>query len=112
MAGSSAPGPDDFEALSPWERQVLSDIEHDLAASDPRLAEKIEKMQDRRMRRRPEWWPMSARCTVLLVPALLVLLMAASLVPASWSPLLGLITTLVMVPWLLLCANDNRREGG
>jgi hypothetical protein len=107
MVGPSTPGPDGFESLSPWERQVLSDIEHDLAASDPRLAE---QMQSSASRRRAEWWPMSARCTVLLVPVLLVLVLAAAAVPAPWWPVLGPVTALVVVPWLLLCVKDNSRD--
>ena len=107
MVGPPTPGPDDFEALSPWERQVLSRIEHDLSASDPGLAE---KMQNAASRQCPAWWPMSVRCTVLLIPVLLVLVVAAAVVPAAWSPVLGPITMLVVVPWILLCVNDNRRE--
>jgi hypothetical protein len=106
MVGPSTPGPDDFESLSPWERQVLSGIEHDLAASDPLLAE---QMQSAASGRRPGWWPISARCTVLLVPVLLVLVLAAAVVPAPWSPVLAPVTTLVVVPWLLLCVKDNSR---
>jgi hypothetical protein len=104
---SDACGRDDFDSLSPWERQVLSGIEHDLATSDPRLAE---QMQSAASRRRPGWWPMSARCTVLLVPVLLVLVLAAAVVPAPWWPVLRPVTTLVVVPWLLLCVKDNSRD--
>ena len=106
MVGPSTPGPDDFESLSPWERQVLSGIEHDLAASDPRLAE---QMQSAASRCRPGSWPMSGRCTVLLVPVMLVLVLAAAVVPAPWWFVLGPVTTLVVVPWLLLCVKDNSR---
>lgn len=41
MTTSHNPGPNDHDALSPWERQVLAGIEHDLAASDPRLADEM-----------------------------------------------------------------------
>jgi hypothetical protein len=107
MATSPIPGPDDSSPLSARERQVLEGIEVDLAASDPHLAREMA----RRAGHGPVgWWPMSARCTVLLVLAQLVLVVASVLVPASWWAVLVLVTTLVVVPWFLLCALEKRRE--
>jgi hypothetical protein len=96
--------PDDHDALSPWERQVLARIEGDLASSDPRLAE---KMSRRAARRTPRSWPLSARSTGLLLIVLTVLVVAGALVPASWWAVLGLVTILVVVPWLLLAATEK-----
>jgi hypothetical protein len=102
MATSSA---SDANALSCRERRVLADIENDLAASDPRGADEMGRRSSLPTRR---WWPLSARCTVLL---LLVLLVASVLVPASRWPALGVIKTVVVLSWILLCASEQREPG-
>jgi Protein of unknown function (DUF3040) len=107
MATSSAPGPDDRAALSSWERRVLAQIENDLAAGDPRLARAIGRGGSLPT---PWWWPISVRSTVLLLVALGVLIVAAAVTPASWWPLLGLITVVVVVPWILLCVSESADE--
>jgi hypothetical protein len=38
---------------------------------------------------------------------LIVLVVVGSLLPASWWAVLGLVTTLVVVPWLLLAVTEN-----
>jgi hypothetical protein len=61
--------------------------------------------------RQPGWWPLSARCTVLLLIVLLVLLVlvvASVLVPAWRWAALGVIKTVVVVPGILLCASEQR----
>ncbi|WP_219419645.1 DUF3040 domain-containing protein [Pseudonocardia nigra] len=108
MASSSAPGPDEPAELSSWERRILAGIEEDLTSDDPRF---VQAMRRHRTRRAPDWWPVSLRCTVLLVAGLVVLVVAATLVPASWWGLLGLITTVVLVPWILFCATEKRGSG-
>jgi hypothetical protein len=97
-------GPGDHDALSSWDRHVLAGIEHDLAASDPRLAH---EMRRRESGPAPRWWPLSARSTGLLVLALTVLVPVGALLPASWWAVLGLLTTLFVVPSLLLAALEN-----
>jgi Protein of unknown function (DUF3040) len=104
MTASSNPDPDDQDALSPWERHVLAGIEHDLAASDPRL---VQELSNRGQGSAPRWWPLSAPTTVLLFVGLLVLVLVSALLPASWWAVLGIVTTLVVVPWLLLAATEN-----
>jgi hypothetical protein len=100
------PPPDpDPDGLSPWERQVLARIEDDLATTDPRLAD---EMNHRTAASVLRWWPLSARSTFLLVVALSVLAVAGALVPAAWWAVLGLVTTLVVVPWLLLAAIEKK----
>jgi Protein of unknown function (DUF3040) len=119
MTQSSPPGPLDHPEdgpagsgrLSPWEQRVLDRLEADLTGSDPDFA--------RRMTRRAGPWtallrvapfPVALGWLVWLVGALIVLVVAAALMPATGWALLGLITTLVVLPWLLLCAAATRRE--
>jgi DUF3040 family protein len=104
MTASSNSGPDGHGALSSWERQVLARIENDLAASDPRLAK---EMSDRGHRATSRWWPLSAPCTGLLFVGLLVLVLFGALLPASAWAVLGVVTTLLVVPWLLLAATEK-----
>jgi hypothetical protein len=108
MAMPSGSESDGRDALSPWERRVLAGIEDDLATSDPRLAQMIGR---RGSLTTPGWWPLSVRCTGLLLVALLVLVVASVLVPASGWLILGLITTVVVVPWIVLCMSDQRGSG-
>jgi Flp pilus assembly protein TadB len=107
MSTPSSPGPEDRDkrdALSPWERRVLEGIEHDLAASDPRLAHELGRRAPKAGRR---WGPFSARSIGLLLVALVVLVVAGALLPASWWAVLGLVTLLVVVPWLLFAASER-----
>lgn len=106
MAASSGPDPEERDALSSWERKALADIEGDLAATDPRLARRMTDGP----RRTPRWWPMSLRATVLLVLGQLVLVGAVAFVPPSMEALLGVLTVLVVVPWVALCAVENSRS--
>ena len=108
MPTPSQPDPGGGDGLSPWERQILAGIEDDLLTTDPRLAN---EMGHRRSRTMPGWWPLSARSTVLLFVALSVLVLAGALVPASWWAVLGLVTTLVVVPWLVLAAIEKNPSG-
>jgi hypothetical protein len=116
MAQTSPPGPQgrsddghaDRDPLSPWERQVLDRIEGDLTDSDPDFA--------RRMAHRVDLGTvaptLALRWLVLLVGALIVVVVAATLLPASGWAVLGLITTVMVLPWMLLCASATaaRRE--
>jgi hypothetical protein len=105
MTASSTPGHDDHDALSEWERRVLAGIERDLAASDPRLVQELSSRG--RYRSTPRWWPVSVPATGLLVVGLLVLVLAGALLPASGWAVLGLVTTLVVVPWLLFAVTEK-----
>jgi hypothetical protein len=105
MSTSSNSGPEDRGALSPREREVLAGIEHDLAASDPGLAELLNRRAAVRAQR---WrWPLSGPSTGLLVVALTLLALVGTLLPASAWAVLGVVTTLVVIPWLLLAATER-----
>jgi DUF3040 family protein len=104
MNTSSNSGPDDRDALSPRERRVLAGIEHDLSASDPELAGILNRREVVRAQR---WWPLSGPSTGLLVVALTVLVLVGALLPASAWAVLGVVTALVVIPWLLLAATEK-----
>jgi hypothetical protein len=103
MSTSSTPGPDEHDALSPWERRVLADIEDELTTSDPRLADEMGRAGPRALR----WWPLSATSTVLMIVGLIVLVFVGALLPASAWAVLGVVTALVVVPCLLLAATER-----
>jgi fatty acid desaturase len=105
MPTSPPPNPDDHDGLSPWERQVLARIEDDLVTTDPRLAD---EMHHRTSASVVRWWPLTARSTFLLIVALFVLAAVGALVPAAWWAVLGPVTTLVVVPWLLFAAMEKK----
>jgi hypothetical protein len=105
MTASSTPGHDDHDALSEWERRILAGIERELAASDPRLVRELTRR--RRYRSAPRWWPLSVPATGLLIVGLLFLVIVGALLPASAWAILGVVTTLVVVPWLLLAALER-----
>jgi hypothetical protein len=107
MPASSRPDPDDQTALTSRERRVLAGIEQDLAESDPRLAK---EMSNQGHRPAPGFWPLSVPSTGLLFLVLLVLVLVGAFVPASWWAVLGVVTTLVVVPWLLLAATEKQRH--
>jgi hypothetical protein len=67
-------------------------------------------MSSRGRRLTEGWWPLSARSTGLLFVALLLLVLVGALVPASSWAILGLTTTLVVVPWILLCVIEHGRS--
>jgi hypothetical protein len=114
MAHSSPPGPldrpDDGHAdhgrLSSWEQRVLDRIEDDLTGSDPDLARRMAPRigPDAALLREALLW------LARLVGALVVLIVIATVVPESGWAVLGVVTALVVLPWLLLCATATRRH--
>ncbi len=52
--------------------------------------------------------PVSPKQDGLLTVALVTLVVAAVLMPASWWAVLGLLTTLVVIPWMLLRAIERK----
>ena len=105
MATSSA---SDANALSCRERRVLADIEDDLAASDPRGAD---EMGRRSSLPTPGWWPLSARCTVLFSLCSSCSSSHRSSFRLRGGAALGVIKTVVVGSWILLCVSEQREPG-
>ena len=56
-----------------------------------------------------EWRPLSARSTGILFVVVSVLMLAGTLLPASWWAVVGLVTTPAVVRWLLLAALEKNQ---
>jgi Flp pilus assembly protein TadB len=102
MAASSTPGPDDPGGLSPSERKILAGIENDIHTTDPSLSRRLTDAYRGGTRLRA-----LARHGALLVAALVVLMVAAAVLPTHLMGLLALLTTLLLVPWILLFPTDR-----
>ena len=107
MAASYISGPDESGGLSAGEQKVLAEIEYDLFVADPTLARHLECAD----------WPRAGtrlraavRHGALLITALIILIIAATAVPAGWWTALGLLTTLLLVPWILLFPTDHPNQ--
>jgi hypothetical protein len=103
MAASYTPGPDDPGGLSPEERKILAGIEDEIHTTDPTLARRLANADRSRTTLRAV-----ARRGALLVGALVVLMV--SVLPTHLTGLLALITTLLLVPWILLFPKDHSRK--
>ena len=97
MAASSIPGPDDPVGLSPYERKILAGIENEISTTDPTLARGLADAHPGGTKLRAV-----AHHGALLVAALVVLMAAATVLPTHLNGLLALLTTLLLVPWILL----------
>ena len=107
MAASYISGPDESGGLSAGEQKVLAEIEYDLFVADPTLARHLECAD----------WPRAGirlraavRHGALLITALIILIIAATAVPAGWWTALGLLTTLLLVPWILLFPTNHPNQ--
>ena len=106
MAASNTSGPDDSGGLSAREQKVLAEIEYDLFVDDPTLARHLECAD----------WPRGIRRraavvrVALLVAALIILIVTASALPGDWWSALCLLTTLLLVPWILLFPSDHPNQ--
>lgn len=92
--------------LTAYEQQALESIADDLAVADPDLTARM-------ARRRGTGWgpsPLSVRSLVWLVVGLGVLVLAAKVIPTSGWAVLGLVTVIVIVPWLVLATTGPPRR--
>ena len=106
MAASYTPGPDDPDGLSPYERKILAGIEDEIHTTDPTLARRLANADRGGTKVRAV-----ARHGVLLVAALVVLMVFAVVLPTHLMGLLALLTSLLLVPWLVLFPkNHSPRE--
>jgi Flp pilus assembly protein TadB len=108
MAASNTSGPDEPGELSAREKKILEGIEDDILTADPNLARKM----TRAARPKPASpWRATARHGALLLAALIILIIAAAVLPPTWWGALGLLTTLLLVPWILLFpTNRSHRD--
>jgi len=105
MTAPSAPGPHEAPRLSSRQQRILAGIEGDLTATDPALAHTMTWPAGIR-----GWWPISLAQSGSLVIGLLVLMIAAVLLPASWWALLAALTVLLVIPWMLLCTVERHNK--
>ena len=107
MAASSTSGPDGPRGLSAREKKIPAEIEYDLLVADPTLARHLECAH----------WPRTgsqrravARHRALLIPALIILITAATAVPSGWWGALGVLTAVLLVSWILLFPTDHPHQ--
>ena len=104
MATPDVPRPDEPDGLSGRERKILAAIEKEMFTTDHTLARDLTGAQ--RLRHRSRVWA-ALRHGVLLVVALIILIVAAVMMPTSWWHVLGLLTALLLIPWILLFPTDH-----
>jgi hypothetical protein len=96
MAASSASGPHESAPLSPREQKILAAIETELLCSDPDLHPRMRALAIGRGR---AWAARGHRVTAGVV----LLLVVVAVLPPAWLAILGLVLTLGVLPWFLLC---------
>ena len=104
MAASNTSGPDEPAELSAREKKILEGIEDDILTADPTLARKMTRTA------RPKPGSRWCRHGALLLAALIILIIAAAVLPPTWWGVLGLLTTLLLVPWILLFPTNRSRR--
>ena len=106
MAASYTSGPDEPE-LSAREKKILAAIEYDLLVADPALARHLECAGWPRAGSR--WWA-AARHGALLIAALIILIITAAAIPPAWWGVLGLLSIVLLVPWIVLFPTDHPNQ--
>jgi Flp pilus assembly protein TadB len=107
MAASYNSGPDEPGELSAREKEILAAIEYDLLVADPTLARHLECAGWPRAGSR---WRAAARHGALLIAALIILIITAAAIPPAWWSVLGLLSTVLLVPWILLFPTDHPNQ--
>jgi len=105
MAASSTPEPVDPGGLSPSEKKILAGIENDINTTDPGLSRRLTHAHGSGTK-----LPALARHGALLIAALVVLMVAAALLPTHLMGLLALLTALLLIPWILLFPTARSRR--
>jgi Flp pilus assembly protein TadB len=109
MSASHPCDPGEPGELSSREKKILAAIEQEIHTTDPALARHLER------RKRPKTrTPLRAaiRHGTLLIIALVILIVATAVLPSDSWIVLGLLTTVLLVPWILLFpANARPRKG-
>jgi hypothetical protein len=94
--------------LSPREQRILAGMENELGEADPALTAAFA-----RARLRSSFWryPLSARHTCLLIVALLAQIVLSPLALQLGPAGVGILTALLIVPWLVSASQAGRRDG-
>ena len=96
MAASYPSGAHEPAPLSLREQKILAAIETELLCSDPDLHLRMTVLAIGRAR---SWAARGHRVTAALV----LLLVVIAVLPPAWLAVLGLVLTLGVLPWFLLC---------
>jgi Flp pilus assembly protein TadB len=99
MSASYPCGPDEPGRLSSREKKILATIEQEIHATDPTLARHMTHRKPPKTRT-----PLraAARHGTLLITALVILIIAAAVLPPGSGAALGLLTAVLLIPWILL----------
>jgi len=108
MAASSGTGPDGPRELSAREKKILAEIEYDLLVADPTLVRHLECAHWPRTRTRRR--AIARHCALLIAALIILIIAAASAVPSGWWGSLGVLTTVLLVPWILLFPTDHPNQ--
>ena len=95
--------------LSPREQRILAGIANELGEADPGFTAEFT-----RARLRSSLWqryPLSARHTCLLIVALLAQIVFNPLALQLGAAGVGILTALLIVPWLVSASRARRRDG-
>jgi hypothetical protein len=95
--------------LSPRELRILAGIENELGESDPALTAAFARARLRSSFW--QWYPLSARHTCLLIVALLAQIVLSPLALQLGPAGVGILTALLIVPWLVSASQAGRRDG-
>jgi Flp pilus assembly protein TadB len=108
MSASHPGDPEEPGELSSREQKILAAIEQDIHTTDPTLARHLAR------RKRPKTrTPLRAavRHGTLLIIALVILIVAAAVLPSGSWVVMGLLTTVLLVPWILLFPANRSPKG-
>jgi hypothetical protein len=95
--------------LSPREQRILAGIEIELGEADPALTAAFARARLRSSFW--QWYPLSARHTCLLIVALLAQIVLSPLALQLGPAGVGILTVLLVVPWLVSASRAVRRDG-
>jgi Protein of unknown function (DUF3040) len=99
MSASYPCDPMEPGGLSRYEKKILAAIEQEIQTTDPTLARHL--AYGKRLTTRTPWRA-PVRHGTLLLTALIVLIIATAPLPPGSGLVLGLPTTVLLVPWSLL----------
>jgi Flp pilus assembly protein TadB len=108
MSASHPRDPEEPGELSSREKKILAAIEQEIQTTDPTLARHMARRK--RLKTRT---PLRAavRHGTLLIIALVILIVATAVLPPDSWIIMGLLTTVLLVPWILLFPAGRSPKG-